>query len=499
LGRVLWMLCSTVGLAVFGVFVYATLYIWFRHRKYAHIPGPKRGSFFLGNVPEMQKAFSTGGSFVQKLLDWGLENGNTYVIFILQKELVVALNPEAVKELLVTGNFPKSKQDYESFQNVYGARFLGKGLVSDYDHGHWSPRRAIMNPAFSRSLLMPMMGEFNSSADRLMESLATVADGKTTISILGKLHRFALDVIGKVAYGMDIDSLHDDKNPFPSAVDKTFEGFREATRYPIERMIPFLRREFKQEVRDACTLLRKVAVEKIEERRRALENDENSPEDILSYMIKAHEATDKKNYDVIEDDFITFFVAGQETTANSLGFVLMELGRHPEIFQKLRDEVDATLGDRSHIKYSDLNDLKYLDHVLKESLRMYPPAGVTFREIDRDGYELNGYGLPRGTHTAVSTYATSRHPDFVADPLRFDPERFADESTRPSAYVTFPFVLGPRNCIGQNFARMESKVLLAKFVQRFDFELDPNQSFDIEETTTLRPKGGTKATLKLRS
>ena len=95
-----------------------------------------------------------------------------------------------------------------------------------------------------------------------------------------------------------------------------------------------MRKEFKKEVRDACAFLRKVAVEKIEERRKALENEESPPEDILSYMMKAHETTDADNYDLIGDDFITLFVAGQETTANGLGFTIMELGRHPEIFQK---------------------------------------------------------------------------------------------------------------------------------------------------------------------
>merc|ERR1712004_26482 len=499
LSRVLWILFSTVGFAIVTTFVYVIFYIWSKHRKYAHIPGPKRGSFFLGNVIELHKAFSSGGSFSQKLLDWTLEHGHIFHIFIVQRELVVAVNPSAVKELLVTGNFPKSRWNYDMIANVYGARFLGKGLVSDTDHEHWSARRALMNPAFSRNLLKPMMSEFNSSADRLMENISTIADGKTTISILDKLHRFALDVIGKVAYGMEIDSMNHETNPFPSAIAKTFEGFREYSRNPIERHIPFLRRKFKEDVRNACTFLRKVAVEKIEERRRALVNDESPPDDILSCMMRAHEATDADNYDLIGDDFITFFVAGQETTANGLGFTFMELGRHPEIYNKLREEIDEVLGDRSYVEYADLARLKYCDHLLKETLRMYPPASVTFREINRDGVEFNGYGLPNGTHTCVSTFVSSRHPDFVSDPMRFDPERFAEDSTRPSAYVTFPFVIGPRNCIGQNFAKMEAKVVLAKFVQRFDFTLDPNQSFDIQETTTLRPKGGTMAKISLRN
>ena len=153
----------------------------------------------------------------------------------------------------------------------------------------------------------------------------------------------------------------------------------------------------------------------------------------------------------------------------------------------------------SNIEYDDLASLKYCDYVIRETLRLYPPGAITFRDIDRDGCELNGYSLPRGTHCGISTFASSRHPDLVSDPMRFDPDRFAEESTRPSAYVTFPFVIGPRNCIGQNFAKMEAKVVLTKFVQRFDFTLDPNQSFDIQETTTLRPKGGTMATLKFRN
>merc|ERR1712038_1630778 len=98
--RALWILFITVGAASLAAFIYATVYIWHRHRKYAHIPGPKRPSFYFGNTPDLHKIFTSGGSFSQKLLDWSLDHGHIYVIFILQKELVVAMNPEAVKELL---------------------------------------------------------------------------------------------------------------------------------------------------------------------------------------------------------------------------------------------------------------------------------------------------------------------------------------------------------------------------------------------------------------
>lgn len=99
----------------------------------------------------------------------------------------------------------------------------------------------------------------------------------------------------------------------------------------------------------------------------------------------------------------------------------------------------------------------------------------------------------------LSTYSSSRSPEFYSDPLAFRPERFDPESEdKIPGYTYYPFSIGPRNCIGQNFAQIEAKVLLAKLVQRFNICIDPKQSFAVQETTTIRPVDGTKCTLTLR-
>uniref|UniRef100_A0A672ZND9 Cholesterol 24-hydroxylase-like n=1 Tax=Sphaeramia orbicularis TaxID=375764 RepID=A0A672ZND9_9TELE len=251
--------------------------------------------------------------------------------------------------------------------------------------------------------------------------------------------------------------------------------------------IPFI-----NEVREACRLLRATGAQWIHDRKTAIQNGDDVPKDILTQIIK----TAGQDEELMVDNFVTFFIAGQETTANQLAFCVMELGRHPEIMEKVKKEVDDVIGMKMDIRYEDLGQLTYLSQVLKETLRLYSTVPGTSRDILED-MVIDGIRIPGGFTCMLSSYVAGRMEKFFKDPLIFDPDRFHPDAPKPY-YCYYPFALGPRSCLGQNFAQMEAKVVMAKLLQRFDFTLVPGQSFDILDTATLRPKGGVLCSIRHR-
>ncbi|CAI9582974.1 unnamed protein product [Staurois parvus] len=252
---------------------------------------------------------------------------------------------------------------------------------------------------------------------------------------------------------------------------------------------------FIKEVRESIRLLREIGRECIERRKKAIEDGEDIPRDILTQILK--ELEDGYNLEDLIDNFVTFFIAGQETTANQLSFAVMELSRNPEVLVKLQVEVDEVIGSKRDIEYEDLGKLQYLSQVLKETLRMYPTVPGTSRFLEED-IVIEGIKIPAKTNVMVNTYIMGRMEQYFPDPFVFNPDRFHPSAPKPS-YSYFPFSLGPRSCIGQVFSQMEAKVVMAKFLQRFEFELVEGQSFRILDTGTLRPMDGVICRLSLRT
>ena len=199
------------------------------------------------------------------------------------------------------------------------------------------------------------------------------------------------------------------------------------------------------------------------------------------------------------DDFVTFFSSGHETTSSTLSFCVLELAHNQQALARLEEEVKEVLGTRNDVIYDDLPKLKYLDCCLKETLRLYPPAPGIIR-ITPGNVTLAGYKVPKGTTTSASPFVMGRHPAFWDNPQEFIPERWegSKDNSPISACIYFPFSLGPRNCIGQQFSFMESKVVLAKFLKMFGFQLLPGQTKRIHERGSLQPMDGVVCRLSLR-
>ncbi|NWX81415.1 CP46A hydroxylase, partial [Nothoprocta ornata] len=373
-------------------------------------------------------------------------------------------------------------------------RFLGNSLVTERNYEHWHKQRKIMDPAFSRTYLIGLMETFNEKAEELMEKLEEKAEGRKEFSMLTMMSRVTLDVIAKVAFGLELKTLSDDQTPFPNAVTMIMRAMKE-TRIPFVKYMPGKQKLIK-EIQASVRLLRRVGRECIKQRREAVENGKEATMDILTQILKGDALKEMKDDENMLDNFVAFFVAGHETTANQLSFTVMAVAQHPEILERLQAEVDEVIGAKRHIDYEDLGKLKYLSQVLKESLRLYPPIPGTLRWTETETV-VDGIKIPANTTLNFSTYIMGRMEKFFKDPLTFDPERFSEDAPKPY-YSYFPFSLGPRSCIGQAFAQMEAKVVMAKLLQRFEFQLVPGQSFKLLDIGTFRPSDGVMCKLKPR-
>nr|XP_034962116.1 cholesterol 24-hydroxylase-like isoform X3 [Zootoca vivipara] len=453
-----------VALLAFGLYC---CYIKSVHMRYDHIPG----------APRVRAE----------------EYGPVVRFNILHKAVVLVSSPEGVKEFLLSPQYPKD-QEYERASNLFGERFLGNGLVSDLDHAHWYKQRRIMDVAFSRSYLTRLMGTFNDQADKLIEELEGKADGKTEVDMLSLLSRVTLDIIAKVGFGLELNTVYDDQTPFPRAIYMALQGLSKS-RIPFFEYMPWNRKEVK-DAQESVRLLRRTGKECIEQRRKDMQDGEEIPLDILTQILKGAAQDEGCNNELMLDHFVTFFIAGHDTSTTQLSFTIMELSRNPEVVAKLQAEVDNVIGVKRDIAYEDLGKLQYLSQVLKETLRLYSPVPTVPRWTGKET-TVEGVRIPANTTLMFSQYVMGRMKRFFKDPLIFNPDRFSKDQPMPY-FSYFPFSLGAHTCIGQLFSQMEAKVVMAKFLQRFEFQLVPPQSFKIMDTTSLKPLDGLVCRLRQR-
>jgi cytochrome P450 len=199
----------------------------------------------------------------------------------------------------------------------------------------------------------------------------------------------------------------------------------------------------------------------------------------------------------LRDEARTLFLAGHETTALTMAWTWYLLARNPEAQARLHAELDAVLGDRPPTA-DDLPRLRYTEQVIQESMRLFSPAYVIGREACRE-FELRGYRVPRGTTILMSQWVVQRDGRWYQRPDEFRPERWqgAEAESLPK-FAYFPFGGGPRVCIGNTFAMMETVLALAAIGRRWRFTVDPGHPVVPVPTFTLRPQHGIKAVLARR-
>jgi cytochrome P450 len=302
-----------------------------------------------------------------------------------------------------------------------------------------------------------------------------------TVDIGQEMTHLTMSIVGKVLFNADVFTEADGLG----AAMKTlfsFANYSMSHLFPIPLNWPVPR---SRQARKALAVLDDRIQKMIEEARESGEERN----DFLSVLLQSkdedgHGMSDKQ----IRDEVMTLFGAGHETTATALTWVWYLLAQYPAIYDKVVEEVDTVLQGRVPT-YADLAKLPYTLQVLKETMRLYPPAYAVSRAALHD-MEIGGYPIHKGEVVIVSIYAIHRRADFFPDPEKFDPERFTLENEKQlPRYAYMPFGAGPRVCIGNHFALMEGHLLLATLAQRVRFTLVPGQHPlpDPTKTITTRP------------
>jgi len=431
-------------------------------------PGPS-GTPLIGHLVPFRR------NPIDFLLRMAREYGDIVAFKLGAQQVVLLSHPDYVKAVLTTDhrNFVKGR----GLQ--WAKRLLGEGLLTSEGEFHRRQRR-IAQPAFHRQRIATYG---NVMTDYTIRMRAQWTEGKP-LDLHGEMMRLTMAIAAKTLFDADVEA---EAGEIGEALSTSVEFFNRFTlpfadlmaQLPIPSTIRF--RKAKRRLDE--TIYRMIA------ERRASQEDRG---DLLSMLLHAkdeEEGTGGMTDQQLRDEAMTIFLAGHETTANALTWTGYLLAQHPEIEAKLHAQIDAVLGERSPT-VEDLPKLDYVEKVLAESMRLYPPAWlVGYRAID--DYEIDKYKLPGGTIFLMSQYVIHHDPRWFPDPSRFDPERWAPAAklARPK-FSYFPFGGGPRVCIGEPFAWMEATLILAALYQQWTLRLVPGYPVVLQPLITLRPKHG---------
>ncbi|RSH95125.1 hypothetical protein EHS25_000211 [Saitozyma podzolica] len=552
-----WLALGVAG-AVAVLFTGLWFYLWLYREwtlPFRNVDGPKPSHFLWGNISEIIKA----GPDMQHSV-WRKEFGLTYRYRVLfGSPRFYSADPVALSYILGhTDKFPKPPQMRKNMADM-----LGNGVLIAEGHDHRRQRK-ILNPSFSASAVRDMIPVFYDKAFELRDKLVSlieddnlaaiaaptpakpedVVPGARKIDVLKFLGMATIDVIGIAGFNYDFRALHQPRNELAEAFRDMFSAGQNLTVMGIiQALVPgadLIPTKRMRTIWASQATTRRIGKRLIEEKKKAirqqhaggLEKGDDIGTDMLSLCIRANMAADLKPDQKLTDEEVlaqitTFMLAGNETSSTALTWILWQLALHPELQDRLREECQSVDDERPSIE--TVSALPYMDAVVREGLRLLPPAPSTVREASedavvplgtpingRDGKMIDSIRLNKGTTIFVLGGCEDAIPDgtvaimavnhsteiWGADALEFNPDRFArisSDSDPEKAHIAnqvpgvwgnlLTFLGGTRNCIGYRFALAEIKVILFVLMRSFTFENLPSKP-EIEKKTAIvmRPR-----------
>ena len=410
------------------------------------------------------------------------EYGDVAEVRMAGRSWFIVSHPDDIEKVLV-------KHGKDMFRDAYTDRLqrtLGLGLLTS-EGDLWKRQRKLMAQAFTPRRI----GSYAETMSAVTDLGAHWPEG-SVVDLHAEMSRLTMEVVAAVLFGTGIGA--EEVRTVAEAME-VVNGFYANSLEAVFNVPEWVPTPRNREMNVAIKRIDSLLFDIIAERRRSLEKHD----DLLGTLLAAADddgsaMTDRQ----LRDEAITLFLAGHETTALTLAYTLMLLGKYPEVAKRLRAEVDSVLGGRLPTA-EDAKDLVYIRQVLDEAMRLYPPAWTTGREAKVD-LEIRGFTVPAGSQILTAQWLVHRDPRFFPDPEAFDPDRFEKSRAKKlPKYAFFPFGGGPRVCIGNHFAMMEAILMLAIVTQRYHFELLPDQPLELAPSVTLRPKRGVRAVVKHRA
>ncbi|KAL2093806.1 hypothetical protein ACEWY4_011118 [Coilia grayii] len=521
-----------VTLAWYSVYPYSVL-------ERCGVRHPKPTPFF-GNLMLFRQGF------LDPLKDLINTYGRICGYYLGRRPVIVVADPDMLRHVMV--------KDFHLFPNRMRVRFSSKPmsdcllLLTDE---RWKRVRSILTPSFSAAKMKEMVPLINTASHTLLTNLEGHAESGQSFDIHKCLGCFTMDVIASVAFGLQVDSQNDPNDPFVFHAQKffSFSFFRPIAfvfmmfpaLMPLLRLLPnknrddmnsfFIsciqrmiqqrdqtppeqrRRDFLQLMLDARSSKESVSLEHFDIVNQADEAassshthngstaQESSPES-AKRSPQTHTPTHTPTHGqaqrrvMTEDEIVgqafIFLLAGYETSSNTLAFTCYLLALHPHCQHKLQEEVDDFFSRHDSPDYCNVQELKYMDMVVSEALRMYPPGFRYARTVEEDCV-VNGQFLPKGATLEIPAAYLHYDPEHWPEPEKFIPERFtAEAKANRHPFVYLPFGAGPRSCVGMRLAQLEMKMALVLILQRFTVEAcsDTKVPLEVKSNSTLGPKNG---------
>lgn len=444
------------------------------------VPQGPRGHFLLGVMPEFNRD-SLG--FIERLRR---DYGDVVSARFFYVPSYFLFHPDHIEQVLATNNRNFIKP--LSFRTPFFQRLVGRGLLTS-EGDFWRRQRRLAQPAFHRERIAAYAARMVEDAEALVD---TWRDGEIRDAHRDMM-RLTMEIVTHTLFNVDVT---DDADKVARALSILVEPFgSQATlKWILDNRFPTpANRRFHK----VAAQLDEVVYRIIGQRRAAGNKDQG---DLLSMLLQAHDDDGSQMTDQqLRDEVITLFLAGQETTALTLSWAWSLLARHPEAEQKLWRELDEVLEGGRAPRAEDFPRLKFTEMVVKESMRLYPPAYIVGREAVED-CEIGGYKAPAGTQVFMPTWVVHRDARFFDGPDQFRPERWTPEfAAALPKYAYFPFGGGPRVCIGNSFAMMEIVLVLATIARRFRLEMVSSRPPALVPAMSLRPRDGIRMILRRRS
>ncbi|KAJ3656959.1 hypothetical protein Zmor_015997 [Zophobas morio] len=485
------MLLYAVILALFCVYFFLSKPP--KRNGLSKIPEPP-GHPLLGHASTLKSTTSVINNLSQYIENYGKTVKITIgpSVFPLMTSLVT-IDYKFVKFVLSQNKILKKSQNYQFLR-----RWLGNGLlISDGDY--WRRHRKILTLAFHTEILKDFVGVSESMGDVLIGKLGKY-DGKSSVDVHRLVTLCTLDIICETAMGTKMNIQSGENSQY-------VESVQQMGRIVIERALSLIKvskytfwlsRDYYIQ-NNALKILHGFTLSVIDSKRNKPVEKTTKRMAFLDLLLKVSHDENILTIGELQEEVDTFMFEGHDTTAAGISFILYCLADHPEEQEKVLQEQKELFGDDKNppVTYSDLQDMKYLECVIKETFRLYPPVPIIGRYTTEE-IKFDDTLIPKNTNIVFFIYGLHRSSEFFPEPEKFKPGRFQNfKSAFPYAYI--PFSAGSRNCIGQRFAMLETKSIISKIVRHFEIKPTlPRHELNLSVETVLKSVNGIKVTLKKR-
>ena len=458
---------------------------WYREicKCLSHFPLPVDHHWFYG-VVHVVKDGNTYREVIQKTIEKSQPRAVTLWLTWLRPGIVL-VHPESVKAVLKASHTSCPKgTEYLLFEP-----WIGNGLPVS-NGAKWARMRHLLTPAFHFDVLKPYVKIYNDVAELLLDKIESLAIDGNSLDAYSLVSRATLDNVLRCSLSYVDESIQSTdikcQHQYIAMVTKAKDAILKRTLNPLmynDTIYSFTADS--KHLKQYINFLHDFSDNLIKRRRVSLEADPSQLNkrhlDFLDILLTARDETGTGLTDrEIRDEVSTFTFAGHDTTASSISWTLYALAKYPTIQQQVRDEVKDILMDRTTLRHEDLQNLTYTTRVIKETLRMFPPAPAIARKL-AEPMAIDGVTFPVGTEIDISQYNIHHNPAVWENHDTFDPDRFLPENfAKKDPFSFIPFSAGQRNCIGQHFAMDETKVFISRVIRKFSISLDADKPVECD-------------------